>query len=336
MSIVSVLLCVVFLLIVPYLVGNAIAEFFKLEKSHSRLFLYGNMTIWAFSELISVPLVLLKQSFMVYVVLLSIFMAVLAIFGAIKKNLPIDKHDKKDAAILAVFFIASIAFLTYNFMYQWCDNDDSRFIVAAVDVLRTNRMFLTDLITGDPINDFVGELLKDVTAPWMVYCAYLAKMTGTSVVIMMHSCLKVQLMLLGLCTWWEFSGKILGKNTLHQALFVIILMVMIQFHKYSYHHIAAYYLEKIWEGKKVVGSTGIPAMFMFMADYYDTKQWIHILILNIGLCFLSGMGVVIGGVIIACYALGYAIIKKDIKVLFQLGFLAIPNVIIEIIHLIIC
>ena len=44
-----------------------------------------------------------------------------------------------------------------------------------------------------------------------------------------------------------------------------------------------------------------------------------------GMCLLSGMGIVIGAIIIGCFALGYSICKKDLKTLIYILPLAIPN-----------
>lgn len=83
--------------------------------------------------------------------------------------------------------ILGMCIIIQSFRLQLTNADDSRFVVNAVDTVRTNRMLLTDVNTGQEIAYWTGDLYKDVISPWAVFAAYLSKITGISAASMMHT-----------------------------------------------------------------------------------------------------------------------------------------------------
>lgn len=126
---------------------------------------------------------------------------------------------------IIVMLATGIYMIVQSFRLQLTNADDTRFVVNAVDTVRTNRMLLTDVNTGKEILSWTGDLFKDVISPWAVFAAYLSKITGISAASMMHTFLPPVLLAVMMCIFWLIAGELFDKH-IYRSLFVILLLVM--------------------------------------------------------------------------------------------------------------
>ncbi len=342
--IINMLLVLVFLYLLPCVAGHGVNRVLKIDTSITKNYLVGNIFIWAMFQLVTVPLVLLKQNFSLVVLLINIIMIVICgwviVYEVILKKCEMFRFtcwkQKFEGikiadlfAIIAVFGI--LGWLFYKVItLQHTDADDSRFVVNAVEILRTNRMFLTDVITGQELTTWIGELIKDIVSPWAVYIAYNAKMTGISAVIMAHSVLPVSLILCGVSVFWLFSKEIFKSNISDRCIFMCLILLLNIYGCYSVYTAETFFLTRIWQGKATLASVAIPAMFLFCMWLYQ-KEWKFgnyalIALLNISMCLMSGMGTIIGAIMLASVGMIYGIRKKNIWVTLLMLEMCVPNV----------
>ena len=333
MLIVKLILVVMVLWVLPYLAGNGFCEWIKTEKTVAKVYVLGLVSIWAFCQLITVPLVLVRVSFLVIVALMTAWILALSVYGIYKNKFPKLKfRDKKSSekAVILVTGVLIVIFFAVRTYAQHTDADDSRFVVNAVDIVRTNRMYLTDPTTGSELPVWVGELCKDVTAPWAVFIAYIAKVTGVSVAIMAHTFLPICLFTAIFCVWWMLSEEFFGKDIVNRCIFIDVLMFLHLYGYYSRHSVESIMMLRIWQGKAVVCSFGIPAVMLLCMWIYRKKQkcdYLCLCLLNIAMCLMSGMGVIIGALLLGCFGLVYGIGKKSWRLTLAFWLMVIPNVI---------
>jgi len=232
---------------------------------------------------------------------------------------------------MVIMEVMIVALLFAIIFLQHTDADDSRFVVNAVEIVRTNRMFLTDLITGQELEIWIGELVKDVTSPWAVYIAYYAKMTGIPVVIMAHSVLPAALILCALAVFWLLAEEFFGKNLTDKSMFLCFVILL---NVYGYHSIytaEAFLLTRIWQGKAMVSSVAIPAMFLLCMWIYENPKkygyYVLAIFLDLGMCLMSGMGIVFGAVLLGAVAVVYGFKKKSMSMVVYLGAICLINII---------
>lgn len=337
----DIFLSVVILVIVPLLLGNAFCGVFNKENSLANYYIYGYMVLFGFMQIVSVPLVLMMQPYRyVYYAMIG-FIVIFSTVGIVLRISKADIKFKKitliEAICVVMMLLASFYFLSQTFNHQYYDDDDSRFLVNVSDILVTDAMYLTDPTTGDITDWFrYDDSFKDVVAPWATYIALLCKFTNISVPIMAHTIMPLALYALAICCWWAISGNLFNKNKMYQSMFVIFILMLIVYGSYqevSYGEIIAQnvfvkFLSRIWQGKSVVASIGIPAMFLSLFDFYDNRNirnTLAVLIVNLAICFMSSNGTVIGAVMIGGFSLAYMIVKKNFFIGLQLAILAIPN-----------
>lgn len=331
-SVINIILSILLLLVLPVFVGNGLCGLLKSDRTLSKSFVIGQVGIWALCQVVTVPLVLLKADFRIVVVLLSILVMVLCIYGVWKKYfvtllLPTETVGQKLA--LTVMMLAFLALIITSTVLQHTDADDSRFVVNAVDIYRTNRMYLTNPATGQALSVWQGELIKDVTSPWAVYMAYCALLTGTHPTIMAHTILPVMLLLMACCVFWMFSEMFFDKDITHRCIFVCFVLLLNVYGYCSLYTAETFLMTRIWQGKAVVAGVGVPLLLWeFFQIYHKEKKkenYVLLLVTEIALCLLSGMGIIIGAIMAGCFGLLYGIAKRQWKVTVVMWLTAVPN-----------
>lgn len=246
--------------------------------------------------------------------------------------------NRKIEEIIGILVVIGImGWMLYQVVaLQHTDADDSRFVVNAVEILRTNRMFLTDVITGSELEVWIGELNKDVTSPWAVYIAYYAKVTGTTAAVMAHSILPVSLILCGCSVFWLFAKEIFKENMSDRCIFMSLVLLLNIYGFHSVYTAETFYLTRIWQGKSVVASVAIPAMFLFLMWLYQQPKhagyYILVLITDIAMCLMSGMGIIIGAIMLASAGLVYGLRRKSWQFAFLLWETCAINVVYYIVN----
>ncbi len=338
MVILNVALAVLVLWIVPYVAGNGFCDALQIKKTVPKLYLMGLVAIWAFCQLVTVPLVLLKASFWTVIILLSSWILFLCGYGLYQRDFPKIERGKKTGEQRAVILVTGVliaSFMLAVLLGQHMDADDSRFVVNAVDIVRTNRMFLTDPNTGNEIGTWLGELSKDVTAPWAVYLAYCGKLTGISPTVIAHTILPLALFTAILGVWWMLSGEFFGKDVLHRCIFLDVMMFLHLYGYFSVYSAETFTMVRLWQGKAAVAGLGIPAMLLICMRIYRYNRksdYICLMFLDLSMCLMSGMGVVIGALLLGCFGLLYGIFKRKWRITRNFWLMIIPNGIYYLIY----
>lgn len=323
----------------PFLIGNGICSILELEKTIAKNYFFGMVTIWALFQLISVPLVLLRASFMIVVVLMTILIIMLTIYGMYKGRFPrirFEIHRKMDLVAAGLMSFGMFTIILCTIFMQHTDWDDSRFVVNAVDMVRTNRMFLTNPMSGQEAPTWIGEIAKDVTAPWAVFIAYCAKMTGVFATVMAHTVLPVVLLICAFCVFWMLSEVFFKADLYHRSIFMYLVILLNLYGHFSIYSSETFLLTRLWQGKAVVAGVGIPAIFLVLMWIYENKKrkshMVLLVLLNLSICLMSGMGTIIGVMMLGCTGLVYGILKGDKKLALTLWTMCIPNILYFIIH----
>lgn len=333
-SVINIILALIVLILIPILMGNSICTILKLDITIGKAYTVGFVGMWAILQLITVPLVMLKQSFMIVVIVESVLICAICLYGLIKRRFasPIPKlKGLGEKAAFAVMCIIVVALLVVTALMQHTDADDSRFVVNAVDIVRTNKMFLTNPATGQPIAVWEGELIKDVTSPWAVFIAYCAKVTGIHATIMAHTFLPIVLTLMMCVVYWLLSDIFFRGDIVYRSVFTIMAIILNVYGYYSVYSAETFAITRIWQGKAVVASIGIPFIFLIgMWIYENVEQnglYVLLFMTALAMCLMSGMGIIIGAVMSGCIGFVYGVMKKNIKAFLKIVAAALPCII---------
>lgn len=231
---------------------------------------------------------------------------------------------------IIVMLATGIYMIVQSFRLQLTNADDTRFVVNAVDTVRTNRMLLTDVNTGKEILSWTGDLFKDVISPWAVFAAYLSKITGISAASMMHTFLPPVLLAVMMCIFWLVAGELFDKH-IYRALFVILLLVMYMYGYFSIYNAETFTIIRLWQGKATMAAVGIPALLYAFLRLYrllpDDRRWKEKTVYNaeqkgaicmvwltvFAVALLTSMSYILSTVMIGCFGFVYGIAKKSLR-----------------------
>lgn len=342
-------LSILILIVLPICIGNTICCLLKQDISLSKCFITGHITMWAVCQLVAVPLILMKQSFLIVVGIISVIYGFLAVYCIVNKNArrgfglifdglsykAFTEGKKKseivlDVAAIVIMVMAVLLIVLASIFLQHTDADDSRFVVNAVDIYRTNRLLLTDVNSGNAISTFLGDLNKDVTSPWAVYISYISKLTGVYPSVMMHTVLPPVIMLMLAMIYWILSEHFMGKDILYRSMFVCFVILL---NIYGYHSIytsETFIMIRMWQGKAVLAGVGIPVMLWLFLELFKREKkenYLLLAIADMAMCLLSNMGIIICGIMMGCYGLVYGIAKKNWKNMVLMWLMCFINIV---------
>ena len=312
------------MLILPTLGGIPICALIKKRYTLSSAYMLGLLSELAFCQLIFVPLVLIRLSFAACANVLLIFIITMALLGA----------------YLYWIFIQYGRIILYNtIVLQHTDDDDSRFVVNAVDMMRTNKLFLTDPATGARLSYWKGELAKDVTSPWAIYPACIARWTGVRAVAAFHSLIPVQVVILASFVYYALAERLFPGERMSKSMFVIFVWMVNLYGFYSLYCGETFLMTRGWQGKSIVAGVGIPALIMLFLDIYQDQtqrsSYVLLILLNLAMCLLSGMGIIIGGIMVASFTIVYALEKKSTEIVVWGMLICLPNILYYAIYTIV-
>lgn len=334
----KIVLTIIVLVLVPLLVGNGVCSHLDVKQNIIVNYIVGWISIWALFQFISVPFILKLLPFNMVIEVVCAIIALYLVYcwftGKFEKY-TIEHKSKKEKVIQVITIVGFVLFLFFNMSVQHTDADDSRFVVNAGDMIRTNTMFLTDPSTGATVGPWWGELKKDITSPWAAFAAMVSSITGIKPVVVFHSLLPIVLMCLIGCVYWQIANCIFKKDKNTKYIFMFFMILLNIFGYYSVYGAETFMLTRIWQGKAVVASFGIPAIiWISMKLYEEGKNYNYFLLsmTQMSMCLMSGMGISIGAIMGICFGISYGVEKKSWRTMIKFFLTVIPNIIYALIY----
>ena len=319
------LLLAVMLLVVPGLSGAAVCKGLGIRRTVAGCYLAGSFAEWATIQILAVPIVLFRGSFTAVVICVSVVLGALSLwglYGLITEKPKILAFEGKPGwsgwlalcLMVAAYVYTAVSFYTL----QHVDHDDARFVVTAVDMVGTDRMFLTNPSTGEVLPDFWGNMHRDAISPWAVYIAYVSRLSGVQATSVAHVALPQTLLLCVVCVYWLLADTFFHGDLFAVCGTVFLALLVNVFGVRSVYSAEAFTMLRIWQGKATLAAAGIPTLFLSAVWIYREsegwKKYLFLYIVAFALCLMTGMGIILSGVFIGVTGAVYGVLKKKISV----------------------
>ena len=228
--------------------------------------------------------------------------------------------------VLAVALVLLQAYLPAR--YQHSDDDDARFIAEEVSAFEHNTMYLESPINAEYMYWDVGEVKKDLTSPWAMFVAMIARDALIPPAVLSHACLPFYLLLLCYAVYALIGQKLFDGDWEKTGMFLILLSALHLAGYTSTHTVASMILLRIWQGKAVCAGLMIPLMlclFYELMRHDDPKGWIALCyVASTGMCLLSGIGIVTAPVLLFLYGLVDFVCHRSWRRTFALWMASVP------------
>lgn len=261
---------------IPLLTGAAVVYFLdSRRRSVSMMWISGYMVSWALFQLITVPIVVLHipQGFVVVVRLFACCSLALAAPGVYflirfrkkRSRLTLVKGKSEAAGPHRVYwgiFAALTALqLVLAVAMNYRDGDDAYYVAVSTLTESSNTLYeLMPYSMGG-----TGLDLRHGLAPFPIWIAFLARISGLPAVSVAHVAVPLALIPTTYMIYYQTGRRLLDKRAERLPLFLCLTALLTIFGNYSLYTAENFMLARSRQGKAALGSIVIPmAVLLFL------------------------------------------------------------------------
>lgn len=267
---------IMWLAVIPTVVG--LIPSYALEKGKKKigtLFLLGWVTMLAVFQLLAVPMVLTKQSLstLVFVYSTTIYLIFLAgvfvlLVGCSAESFSdfvyipkLRNSDRQERITWHIFVILLLFQIFMSLGLSTPNGDDAYYVSHAVIADVKDTMYLENAYTGA-----YGNLdARHVLAPFSMFIAFLARISGMHGAAVAHVVLPIPLILLTYLIFFKISTILFPDEERDRRVVFMVLIAGVQlFGNYSVYTNENFFLLRTWQGKSVLANIAIPLSFYWM------------------------------------------------------------------------
>lgn len=344
MYLVELLLIILWMMIVPFLVGALVINKLFKEKVIDLLLaiVCGAICMLAVFYILVIPMLYLKMSLNILVISWSVIMLILC-----GLSIAINRGKIKDAfrnslskirnlsfiAVLVILLVIAQGFLAAY--YQHSDADDAFFVAASATAISTDSIFQFDPYSGLPIPFYPPRY---VLAPFPIFVAVLSKVMLIHPTIISHTIFPAVLIPLSYIIWGLLGRKFFPGRSISVFYFMLFLCVLNIFGNTSIYTNATFLLFRIWQGKSVLANIVIPAILYFsyrtMPKDSGFGAWLMLFACALAACLVSSMGVVLAFFMIIGIGVVFSFQNKKINSLLYSIACSTPCIVCAIVTII--
>lgn len=354
--VVQLLVLAVFLLVIPVMVGSLFTYWEKDGGGLVFRWVSGQFLLWAGFQLISVPLILKQQSFrwMVWLFLgytaAMVALAAAAGMGRRKKGTGTSlrppgsggaKGGKRGEGMLLwlVFWGLLLFQLVQAVRLVYEDSDDAYYVAVASIAESSDTMFRVLPYTG-------GATLLDARhglAPFSIWMAFLARVSGMQTVILAQTVLPVALIAMAYGIYYLFSVLLFPEKGGQQPLFLIFVEILVLFGNYSVYTTEVFLIGRSRQGKASLGSIVFPFVLLISLMLLKKLQaqekvpggyYLLLAAAAAAGCLCSTMGAMLTCIILGIVGLLTAVFYGKWKVMLLLAVCCMPCIVYGFLYLV--
>ena len=317
MIILKVVQAVMWLLVIPYLLGKFLENKEKNEILYT--WLVGHVLLMGIFLVTAVPMILMRANFQS---LRNLYFVIIVVFTTISflihRNNLIKISKPKSISIFQVIAILLVGMQIFiRFHYTTINNDDASFVVLSAQMIEDGDMYHY----GEGTNLNARRALAPISAYYAVISEYLF----THVTIVTHIV-------------YYYLGKSLFKQDKDAPYIFLILMILANFYFFRFKGAGAYLLKFTWLGRVIVTAVFIPLLWKVSLDAMNKeknhlKDWLTIFLIVLAACLCSEMSIAIVSIpVMVLGMIGAIRDKKPSYLLKSLGTI-IPCLLLAIIYI---
>lgn len=264
MLIIKSLLFVAVMVIVATGMGNLIR---RDNEGRLMALVYGFAIEWAIAFAVGVPLVLTEKKLSLLTVILMALYAVLFVAGTavtvVRGRKGVQKATTQPLKGLEIIylgiFLSIVLFELYKtIFYAYADGDDSFYVASARIAEASDTMYKLDAYIGTP----APLPYRYVFAPFPMWIASLAGVSGIDSATLSHSVLAPMLIVLTYIIFNEISKLLFGEeNREKRYMFLILAAVFELFSNVSTSTAGTFMLTRARQGKEALACIILPLLF---------------------------------------------------------------------------
>lgn len=325
----QILILVVLLFAVPTIAGAVLTrrnDGLSIEKIPF-IWICGQILLWAGFQCICVPLILLEKEFPVAVNLFNVYTCILLVVslvffipGLLRKSprlrpVPTAESTGKRSRILWIIFAALILLqLVLTIFMAYEEGDDAFYLAISTITENADTMYQKLPYTGTG----TGLDARHGLAPFPIWVAWLARMSGMHAITVSQIILPLALILMAYALYYFIGKALLAKRPHLLPLFMVFVALMILFGGYSTYSAENFLLVRTSQGKAVIANIIIPFLLLLAIQTLEHLQkeekirlrhWLLLACTMLSGCLCSTLGTLLTcmflGIVGICAAVSY-------------------------------
>lgn len=338
------LFLIVICILVPFLVGQIYVGRMEIENQGMSISLVSGYAIsLAIFEVIVLPCIWLGVRLSLFSKIYVTVMLIIASVELIKnrKTMLILLKDSakrcwKSSWVLK-FAMIVIALQTMYVAYsQHVDDDDAFYVGTAETAVETDSMMKYNPYTGEQYKSFPARY---VLSPFPILVAMISDLVEIKPIVMAHTMLPIFLLPLVYIVFYMLACLFYKRDSEKIGYFMLILCTVMLYQGYIHYMQGAFAFLRIWQGKAVLTSILLPAVFFFFFQYMDNdkagKNIFMLLCMMGACCMVSSMGIMLGAIELGILGVVCLVEEKKVSRVLMLMPCVIPNIICAVIYVLI-
>lgn len=278
MIIAQLLILAILVLVIPTMVGGLAVS---VDKSLPFRWISGQLLLWAGFQVICVPMVLMERKLGELVVAFSGFMAAMVLFSlaaGIRRRANASGRGSTDEAggkrdiVAASLWLCVAALLVLQLilavLLAYEEGDDAFYVAISTAAEKSDTMYYSLPYTG-------GVSLLDMRhalAPFPMWVAFLARITGIRTVTMAQVALPFVLVVMSYAVFFLIGKRLFQNGKRNLPLFLLLLEILVLFGGYSLQSAENFLLVRTAQGKAVLANIVIPFLFLLLLQILEELQ----------------------------------------------------------------
>ncbi|MBQ8822330.1 MAG: hypothetical protein IJZ82_06780 [Lachnospiraceae bacterium] len=300
-------------------------------------FMSGNMLLWAVFQVICVPCVVKEKSFVLVVtgyVLVSLLLFAIGIFCGVKNPLRPERSRRPELGeklAVTVFAILLLLQVVCAVVLTYADGDDAFYVAVSSITNSSNTMYM--------INPYsVGATELDVRhglAPFPVWIAFLARVSGLHTTMVAHVIVAVYLILMSYGAFYLVGVQLFRDKKQMLPPFMVFVSLQVLFGDNSFRTPENFMLARSRQGKAAMGSIIIPMIVFLMlvilnqlkeARAVGIRTWIALAATVTAACLCTTLGTFLTCMMIGVMGICSLFVYKKWRTVGQMALCCIPAV----------
>jgi len=330
--------------LVPYSIGMTFTGFMKRERDSFWMnVLCGYAGMFAFFEVLSLPLIFSRQPFHILKYsygLIMLLWAGVSLFVNRKRigRMTIGRIRKLPKVPWTIYLaVVLVAFQIGVYLFGMAtDLDDSFYVASATTTLHTDEMFTISAYTGRA----VGKLpSRYVLSPFPILLAFFSEAVRMHPAVVAHTVLPIFLVGLAYGVYILMGQRLFKGDVRSTGIFLCFLSLVHVFSWYSVYTQGTFMLIRIWQGKATLAATLLPGVFYMtlsaMKEREAKGEWAALFCLMTACCLVSSMGIMLAPIMLGILTIVLGIVKWKWKNTLLALACSVPGIICTVLYILI-
>lgn len=345
MTITGCLLLVLWLGIIPLSIGALPAAFVE-KKRHSISFMWttGYLLMWAVFQVMSVPFILKESIYRKYYptvvtgyAVVSLVLAAVGILLWIYKGKKAGHLFQKPA-----FPVGKKAWLAWgcavvliglqlvcSVFLRYADGDDAFYVAVSTIAQESDTMYLLAPYSMGG----VGLNTRHSLAPFPIWIAFLARVTGSHTAFVAHTVVATVLIFMTYVIYYQIGEVLFAKKRNDIPVFLSLTALLVIFGDYSIYTAENFMIARSRQGKAALGNIIVPMMILlFLLLFERIKEekkaewmlWVLIAVTVTAACLCSTLGTFLMCLFLGVIGLCAGVVYRRFGLVWKTALCCIP------------